>query len=192
MVQHVNALRVHVFGHLENPIQLVLEGRLTRSRQRKVTRSQSNLVCIHNEYVYTSAAPAAKCANLTITPRQRGDRGSPSVHPYGYLQRPPSLPAHPSSAICNKTGGECTRAVHYQGGVPVESLGEPEFQPRPALHPGDCSAGGSAITAGSPPHFALRSGRRAGRGTGNTARIAGLVFLASLPHSVRMLFPRSI
>lgn len=104
-VKHINALGVDMFGHLKNSIQLVLEGRLTRSRQSVVTRSQNNLGCIHNEYVYTPAPPARKCANLTITFAQRGDRLSPSGRRYGYLQWLPWPRARPSSAICNKTGG---------------------------------------------------------------------------------------
>jgi hypothetical protein len=84
-VQHVDTPGVHMLGHLENSVEFVIQGRLaSRSRQRIVTRSQSNFVCTHNEYWYTSARAKRKCANLTITCPQRGQRASPLDRTPGY------------------------------------------------------------------------------------------------------------
>jgi hypothetical protein len=53
-IQHVDTPGVHMLGHLEDLIELVVQGRFTsRSRQRVVTSSKDNLACIHNEYLYT-------------------------------------------------------------------------------------------------------------------------------------------
>jgi hypothetical protein len=83
-VQHVNTPGVHVFGHLKHPIKPGVQGRfISRPGQRKVTRTYSNFVCAHNEYLYTSAPPVRKCANLTITSTQRGHRVIPiRTHPW--------------------------------------------------------------------------------------------------------------
>jgi hypothetical protein len=84
-VQHVDTPGVHMLGHLEDSIEFVVQGRFaSRSRQRIVTRSQSNLVCTHNEYWYTSARARRKCANLTITRPRRGQRASPLERTPGY------------------------------------------------------------------------------------------------------------
>jgi hypothetical protein len=83
-----------MLGHLKDPIQFVLKRRLTRSRQGILTRRESNFVCLHHEYVYTSAPDGAKCANLIITSARRGDRVSPSGEPSGYL-RPGVLAVNP-------------------------------------------------------------------------------------------------
>jgi hypothetical protein len=92
-VQHVDTPGVHMFGHLENSIEFVVQGRLaTRSRQRIITRSQSNLVCTHNEYWYTSARAKRKCANLTITRPRTGQRASPLDPTPGYLGGEPHNP----------------------------------------------------------------------------------------------------
>jgi hypothetical protein len=53
-IQHVDTPGVHMLGHLEDLIELVVQRRFTsRSRQRVVTSSKDNLACIHNEYLYT-------------------------------------------------------------------------------------------------------------------------------------------
>jgi hypothetical protein len=76
-----------MLGHLKDPIQFVLKRRLTRSRQRILTRRERNFVCVHHEYVYTSDDMSAKCANFTITSARRGDRVSPSGRLLSYLWR---------------------------------------------------------------------------------------------------------
>jgi hypothetical protein len=89
-VQHVDTPGVHMLGHLEDTVEFVVQGRFaSRSRQRIVTRSQSNLVCTHNEYWYTSARARRKCANLTITRPRRGQRASPLARTPGYLRGEP-------------------------------------------------------------------------------------------------------
>jgi hypothetical protein len=53
-IQHVDTPGVHMLGHLEDLIKLVVQGRFSsRPRQRVFTRSKSNLACIHNDYLYT-------------------------------------------------------------------------------------------------------------------------------------------
>jgi len=84
-VQHVDTSGVHMLGHLEDLIEFVVQGRFaSRSGQRIFTRSQSKFVCTHNEYWYTSVWTYRKCANLTITRPQRGQRASPLDHTLGY------------------------------------------------------------------------------------------------------------
>ena len=92
-VQHVDTPGVHMLGHLEDSVELVVQGRFaSRTRQRIVTRSQSNFVCTHNEYWYTSARTPRKCANHTITCPRRGQRASPLDRPPGYLGGKPHNP----------------------------------------------------------------------------------------------------
>ena len=84
-VQHVDTSGVHMLGHLEDLIEFVVQGRFaSRSGQRIFTRSQSKFVCTHNEYWYTSVRTCRKCANLTITYPQMGQRASPLDHTPGY------------------------------------------------------------------------------------------------------------
>ena len=53
-IQHVDTPGVHMLGHLENAIELVIQGRFaSRPWQRVVTYRKSNFVCAHNEYWYT-------------------------------------------------------------------------------------------------------------------------------------------
>jgi hypothetical protein len=92
-VQHVDTSGVHMLGHLEDLIKFVVQGRFaSRSGQRIFTRSQSKFVCTHNEYWYTSVRSCRKCANLTITCPQRGQRASPLDHTLGYLEGERLLP----------------------------------------------------------------------------------------------------
>lgn len=87
-IQHVDTSGVHMLGHLEDSVELVVQGRLvSRSRQRIVTRSQSNFVCTHNDYWYTSTPAQRKCANHTITRPRRGQRVSPLDRPSGYPRK---------------------------------------------------------------------------------------------------------
>jgi hypothetical protein len=92
-VKHVDTPGVHMLGHLEDSIEFVVQGRFaSRTRQRIVTRSQSNFVCTHNEYWYTSARALRKCANLIITWPRRGQRASPLDPTPGYPRGEPHNP----------------------------------------------------------------------------------------------------
>jgi hypothetical protein len=116
-VQHVDTSGVHMLGHLEDSVEFVVQGRLaSRSRQRIFTRRQSKFVCTHNEYWYTSARARRKCANLTITRPQRGQRPTPLDRTVGYPGVSSILRLRQKTAICNKTGGESGRAADYQSG----------------------------------------------------------------------------
>ena len=117
-VQHVDTPGVHMLGHLEDSVEFVVQGRFaSRTRQRIVTRSQSNFVCTHNEYWYTSARAPRKCANHTITRPRRGQPSIPTRSPPLVTSAgSPITRLRQRTAICNKTGGESARAADYQSG----------------------------------------------------------------------------
>ena len=162
-VQHVDTSGVHMLGHLKDSIEFVVQGRLaSRSRQRIVTRSHSKFVCTHNEYWYTSARVQRKCANLTITGPQRGQRPSPLDRCYGYLEGEATFSTSARRRLSatkqaeNPPGSRITKVA--MASQPVKSPGDrlrPELQFRPADHPCDCSAAGGAAIAGAPSHPAL-------------------------------------
>src|ERR1700733_12737355 len=138
-VQHVDTACVHMLGHLEDLIEFVVQGRLaSRSRQRIFTRSQSKFVCTHNEYWYTSARAKRKCANLTITCPQRGQRPSPLDRATGYPEsethRSPSGRRRLSATkqVANRPGPLITKVALAL--PPVKSPGDrlrPELQFQP-------------------------------------------------------------
>ena len=162
-VQHVDTASVHMLGHLEDLIEFVVQGRFaSRSGQRIFTRSQSKFVCTHNEYWYTSVRMYRKCANLTITRPQRGQRASPLDHTLGYPQgerTPPPTATGPLSAtkhVPNRPRSRVTKVA--PASQPVKSPGDrlrSELQFQPADHPFDCSPPGGAALAGTPSHLAL-------------------------------------